>query len=415
MGVKTKLVIFDVEGVLLRGGYLLFEAAKRLSYFKFSEILGLGLLYQCRILSAVKTVKLVFRLLRGFPMEELMNIYRKTPLSPGAKETIQSVKAAGLKVALVSSGLPESIVNDLKERLGADYGYGVAPEVCEGRITGKVSGLVTERDGKKAALKEICELEKISPLECAVIGDDPSNLPLFTTCGLRIAYNADPDIRARADHSISGNLTQIVPILLDKIHAYSQPQLQPKEFARYLIHCLGFIVPFISILVGNTLVALLILMGSVMYFFSENLRLKGARFPVFTDLTLRAAREGETYRLAAAPLYFAAGIFLTLVLFPAQISYVAITVLTLGDSTADLLGRLFGRIHYPFNKAKTIEGSLGGFFASFGGALLFTTPMTAVVGALIGMIIEALPLPIDDNLSVPLSVAIALFIVNQVL
>jgi dolichol kinase len=102
-------------------------------------------------------------------------------------------------------------------------------------------------------------------------------------------------------------------------------------------------------------------------------------------------------------------------LFPAQISYVAITVLTLGDSTADLLGRLFGRIHYPFNKAKTIEGSLGGFFASFGGALLFTTPMTAVVGALIGMIIEALPLPIDDNLSVPLSVAIALFIVNQVL
>ncbi|MEM3087869.1 MAG: HAD family phosphatase, partial [Candidatus Bathyarchaeia archaeon] len=182
---KIKLVIFDVEGVLLRGGYLLFEAAKKLSYFKFSQILGLGLLYQGRILSPVKTVKLVFRLLRGFPMEELMDIYRRTPLSPGAKEAIQSIKAAGLKAALVSSGLPESVVNDLKERLGADYGYGVVSEVRNGRITGNVGGLVMEKDGKKAALREICELEKIAPLECAAVGDDHSNLPLFTTCGLR--------------------------------------------------------------------------------------------------------------------------------------------------------------------------------------------------------------------------------------
>jgi len=32
-----------------------------------------------------------------------------------------------------------------------------------------------------------------------------------------------------------------------------------------------------------------------------------------------------------------------------------------------------------------------------------------------GMITEALPLPIDDNLSVPLSAALALLIVNQIL
>ncbi|MBS7643316.1 HAD-IB family phosphatase [Candidatus Bathyarchaeota archaeon] len=412
---KIKLVIFDVEGVLLRGGYLLFEAAKKLSYFKFSQILGLGLLYQGRILSPVKTVKLVFRLLRGFPMEELMDIYRRTPLSPGAKEAIQSIKAAGLKAALVSSGLPESVVNDLKERLGADYGYGVVSEVRNGRITGNVGGLVMEKDGKKAALREICELEKITPLECAAVGDDHSNLPLFTTCGLRIAYNADPDIKARADLSISGDLAQIVPLILNKIHARSQPQMRQREFARYLIHCLGFTVPFISILVGNALVALLILVSSVMYFFSENLRLKGAKFPILTDLTLYTAREGESYRLVVAPLYFAAGIFLTLILFSAPISYVAITILTLGDSTADLFGKLFGRTPYPFNKAKTIEGSLCGLAASFGGALLFTTPVTAIVGALVGMMIEALPLPIDDNLSVPLAVAIALLIVDQVL
>jgi len=415
MGAKTKLVIFDVEGVLLRGGYLLFEAAKKLSYFKFSGILGLGLLYQGRILSPVKTVKWVFRLLRGFPMEELMDIYRKTPLSLGAKETVQSVKAAGLKVALVSSGLPESIVNDLKERFGADYGYGVVPEVHEGCITGRVGGLVMEKDGKKAALREICTLEKISPLECAAVGDDSSNLPLFTTCGLRIAYNADPVVRARADLSVSGDLTQVVPIMLDKARAYSQPQPERRDFARYLIHCLGFTVPFISILAGNTLAALLILGSSVVYFLSENLRLKGVRFPILTNLTLHIAREGETYRLVAAPLYFAAGIFLTLVLFPIPISYVAITVLTLGDSTADLFGRLFGRSYYPFNKAKTVEGTLCGFCASFGGTLFFTTPVAAVVGALMGMITEALPLPIDDNLSVPLSAALALLIVNQIL
>jgi dolichol kinase len=64
----------------------------------------------------------------------------------------------------------------------------------------------------------------------------------------------------------------------------------------------------------------------------------------------------------------------------------------------------------PFNKGKTWEGSLAGFFFAFLAGMLFlpTKPLAALAGAAIAMTVEVLPLPINDNLLIPIITGAAL-------
>ena len=45
----------------------------------------------------------------------------------------------------------------------------------------------------------------------------------------------------------------------------------------------------------------------------------------------------------------------------------------------------------PFNKGKTLAGSTIGFFFAFLGGLFFISPLSALIGAAIAMIVECLP------------------------
>ncbi|MFQ5999797.1 MAG: phosphatidate cytidylyltransferase, partial [Candidatus Bathyarchaeia archaeon] len=66
---------------------------------------------------------------------------------------------------------------------------------------------------------------------------------------------------------------------------------------------------------------------------------------------------------------------------------------------------------FPFNKGKKIEGTIFGFAFAFLVALLFLTdPWKALIGAAAGMFTEALPTPVSDNLTIPLTSGLALMI-----
>jgi dolichol kinase len=117
------------------------------------------------------------------------------------------------------------------------------------------------------------------------------------------------------------------------------------------------------------------------------------------------------YEFATAPIFFALGIMLSLVLFPAPANYAAVVILTFGDGFATIFGKKFGRTVIPFNKGKRLEGSVFGFLFAFLGALVFVDPVKALIGATVGMLIEVLPLPINDNLTIPLAAGLALTLI----
>jgi len=186
--------------------------------------------------------------------------------------------------------------------------------------------------------------------------------------------------------------------------------LSNNEILREAIHISGFAVPFVCIYLFNSrLVSLSLLLVTIFYAVSEFARTKGVNVPVFSKITRKAAASNpEINHFVTAPMFFAMGIILTLLIFPPSTAYASITVLTLGDGFATIFGRKFGKKAILFNRGKTLEGSIFGFVFAFLGATLFVNPTKALIATTAGMLAECLPTPIDDNLIIPLASGLAL-------
>jgi HAD superfamily phosphoserine phosphatase-like hydrolase len=409
-----RLVVFDVEGILIpKNRYLLFEMSRKVGFWGFIRILVLGFLYEIGLLPLESTLKRIYLLLKGLRVDDVLQLHKKIPLMPGAEEVFKRLNAKGYKTALISSGIPALFVKDLATRLKADYSLGLELEIINERLTGAIEGTVLKSNGKAVVLKEILAKEDLIPKNCVMVADDRNNLSMFPLCKLRIGYNPDFVLSAKSDYVTRGELTEILPPITGENPQHSNPSIYRSRGLRETMHMSSFLLSFIAIyLTGNILLASVILLITVFYIISEVARIRGTYIPVISSITLRAANKPELYEIATAPISFALGIAISLLIFPAPICYVAITILTLGDGFAHIFGMKLGRTPLLFNKGKNIEGTIFGFLFSFLAALIFVDPIRALIGAAVGMIVEGLPLPVNDNLTMPLASGLILTLIS---
>ena len=400
---RRKLVIFDVEGVLLpKNRYLVFEAGRNLSFPQFLKLLFIGFLYEIRLLPLESALKRIFDLLRGVSVRELLNVFRRVPLLPHTEEVFALLKEKGLETVLISSGLPQVVVENLASRLKADYAFGLELETNNGVLTGSIKGDVIRKHGKNLVAKKIMEKEGLAEKDCVVVADDRNNACIFYPEALKIGYNPDFLIVRRSDRVVKGSLLEVISII-EGSRKRPRYSLSSNEVIRETIHAGGFLVPMVSAHFGVYPIAFLLLITTFAYLASELARVEGRNVPLISSVTLRATTYSERYEFATTPMFLALGVMLSLLLFPAPISYASIAIVCLGDSAASIFGKFFGKTPIPFNKSKNIEGSIAGFvFAALGAAVFLHIPK-ALVGAAIGMLVESLPLPINDNLSTPLA------------
>ena len=92
---------------------------------------------------------------------------------------------------------------------------------------------------------------------------------------------------------------------------------------------------------------------------------------------------------------------------PPHIGAAALAMQIVGDAAAAMVGRRFGRRRFG---AKSLEGSAACFAGCCAAGALFlpSQPLALVTAALVATVVEALPLGVDDNLSVPLVAALVL-------
>ncbi len=411
-----RLVVFDVEGVLLpERRYLLSVAAKKLGLWGFLRVIAIGFLYTIGLLSIESTLKRVFKLFRGLTVDDLFQIYKDFPLMPSAKEVFDTLNKAGYKTALISSGLPTPLVEDLAVRLKTDYAFGLELGVTNGRLTGEIWGDVIKHDGKALVLKKILKDEGLSSQGCVVVANDRNNLPMFPLCAVKVGYNPDFLLCAKSDFVVKGDLVEILPFVTGSTWRVPRPVFSRSEAIRETIHIGGILVPLFcwSGLIDYRIAAILVLLFTLFYIASEIARLEGINFPVLPAITRKAARKQELHGFALDPISFALGIFFSLILFPVPINYASIAILTLGDSAATIFGKKFGRTVFPFNKGKRVKGTVFGFFFALVGALIFVVnaPVKALMGAAVGMLAEFIPLPVSDNLTIPLASGLAMTII----
>jgi HAD superfamily phosphoserine phosphatase-like hydrolase len=402
---KSRLVVFDVEGVLIPRNRFIFEIGKSMGFVALLKMLFFGFLYEAGILNLESTLKPIYKEMRGIKLETLMFIFSKIPAIPYLQNFFCQLKARNCKIALISSGIPTVIVQKLAATLGVDYAYGVEIEVVEDKLTGVIWGDAITRKGKYKILQEILKQENLQVKDCVVVADDRNNRCIFLPGMLKIGFDPDFIIRVKADRVVKGKLTGVLPILDGKPHKRSFPSAN--DLVREDIHASGIFMPVIAGLIGVPIVAAIIILIALIYTASELNRLEGRELPLVSAITRHAASQSELYGFAPAPLYFAFGIVVTLILFPAHASGAAIAMFCLGDSTASLFGGMVST-SLPFNKGKTWEGSLAGFFLAFLAGTLFVQPLWALVGAAIAMTVEVLPLPVNDNILVPVITGAAL-------
>jgi dolichol kinase len=118
-------------------------------------------------------------------------------------------------------------------------------------------------------------------------------------------------------------------------------------------------------------------------------------FRAFTFLASPREEKG-----IASSTWYVLGALLVLLLYPRQAALAGILTLALADPMASLIGRKWGRRKIG---SGTLEGSVV-FFLVASLTLAFFAPWpVAVAAALAAAVVEAIPWPVDDNLSVPLA------------
>ncbi len=410
---KKKLIVFDIEGIIIpKNRYLIFEISRKVGLIGFLKIILLGILYETRLLNLESTMKKIFSMFKGLSQKEADRLYKQIPLVPGVEEVFETLKKKGYITALISSGLPSFAVKDLAQKLGANYAYGLETETINGDFTGIIGGDVLKSEGKAIVLKKILKNENLTKEDVVVVADDRNNLSMFPMCDLKIGYNPDFVLALKSDFVTKGALSEILyPITGEHLENYQQ-KISKRRGLREIIHISSFFISFVSIyLIGNNLTSFLILLTALIYTISEVARVRGKNLPILSSITLNAVNKPEFYEFATAPINFALGIAFSLLIFPAPIRYVAITILTLGDGFAHIFGMKFGKHRIPFNKGKNLEGSISGFLFAFLGSLLFVDPTRALIAATFGMIIEALPLPLNDNFTMPITTGLLLILI----
>ena len=200
-----------------------------------------------------------------------------------------------------------------------------------------------------------------------------------------------------------------------------------RELKRKALHVTGLVVPLVYYLFGRE--AALTLTGIAFFLFvilepfriieelRDNIK-RRLRLYVDNDVFERMEvlerqideiTRGHERNRVAAHIYFAAASFIVIYFFPMNIAVGAITVATVGDALAAIIGKSLGR--HRFSNGKSLEGSLAYLLS----AILILVPLVglqgALIGAVAGTIAEFYNLPPDDNFSNQLAVGTVLFLV----
>jgi len=173
------------------------------------------------------------------------------------------------------------------------------------------------------------------------------------------------------------------------------------ELRRKSMHLVGLIVPIIYILIEKH--PAVIVVGALMLI-ALLIELLKAVWPLFSDVFIRIftplLRSHEQMGAMTGATYYLIGAFLCILLFPKLLAIVCIFFMILGDMSAALIGKQWGRTKLLSHKS--LEGSLACFVVCVLIALVKFNPVVALIGALVATIVELLPIRLDDNLTMPL-------------
>lgn len=174
------------------------------------------------------------------------------------------------------------------------------------------------------------------------------------------------------------------------------------EFKRKLIHLFALAIPIGYYLLPKRTALLILIpitLGSIIV---DIIRLRNLPLAGFFNWLLGPIlREHESWDLTGSSYILSASV-LSILFFNKKIAIAAVSYIILGDCASAMVGRIYGQTKI---EKKSLEGSLAFLSICLLVALLLPgLPFwVGAIGALIATGVEALSIPLNDNLSVPLA------------
>jgi dolichol kinase len=192
------------------------------------------------------------------------------------------------------------------------------------------------------------------------------------------------------------------------------------EVRRKTLHLLALVIPLGLWWLGTPLalygvggLAMVAVAADVIRAFSATFNewIRWVFGPLMREEELPEVNAGVTFNGATCVLVGAA---LLALVFPLRVAVPVLTMTMLADAAAALVGRRLGR--HPWGRlSATVEGSTA--FVATGLVVMIWFPALALGPALaavvVAAVVEALPLPVNDNIRVPL-VAAAVVVGSEV-
>jgi dolichol kinase len=174
------------------------------------------------------------------------------------------------------------------------------------------------------------------------------------------------------------------------------------EAKRKALHFSSSWVPLVYYIIPEQAGKAALLAAAAVFLTVDVLRLRERRIGnLFHRLFGEIVREHERNTLLGSTSLVISAL-LTAYCFEKSIVVASLLFLTVGDTTAALVGKTYGKTSIF---GKTFEGSLSCFLACSLIAVVVPgiPPTVGVAGALVATLFELLPIPLDDNFRIPLA------------
>ena len=196
---KIKLAVFDMDSTLIQA-----EVMDELAYVKGigPQVAKITARSMAGELDFEQSFKKRLALLEGFETSQLAAINDSIKLMPGAEKLMEGLLSQGIYCVILSGGF-SYFADDLASRLGMQEAFSNGLEEVDGKLTGKVSGVIVDANRKVELMEQLRSTLGLTLEQCLAVGDGANDLPMLNKAGLGVAFHGKPLVRQQAPHQIN--------------------------------------------------------------------------------------------------------------------------------------------------------------------------------------------------------------------
>ncbi|MGW7519495.1 phosphoserine phosphatase SerB [Streptomyces sp. NPDC054796] len=205
-----RLVVMDVDSTLIQDEVIELFAAHAGCEEQVAEVTARAMRGE---LDFEQSLHARVALLAGLDESVVEKVRTEVRLTPGARTLVRTLKRLGYQVGVVSGGFTQ-VTDALQEELGLDFAQANTLEVVDGKLTGRVTGEIVDREGKARLLRRFAEQAGVPLAQTVAIGDGANDLDMLNAAGLGVAFNAKPVVREAAHTAVNVPFLDTVLYLL---------------------------------------------------------------------------------------------------------------------------------------------------------------------------------------------------------